>query len=375
MKILFKIIFGVLAFLSVTKFSMGVIPQTLTPLCSDNQTAFVSLDNTSGNYGFYACYTKPEAFKIKIVKASLVKADGSGVVDIFTPSTPTYEDLIAGEVNLLRNLDLSTGTYNGTYSGIQIIFDNELQIKAKADYAGTDLPSWSGRVGTKGFCHTLAYNAGTTPAYLDSFAGTANGNPNKFGDSPTFTDSEGASFTNPGLTTFRYLGSPMVGAGITGVDRVYVGSTGTTEGAYWAKVNYSANGAATSADFSVLDTNYSETRRPNLYDATLNRDVRNAYFGKYVFNFANNLVLSSTTNQTIEIKFDLSKAIGFSWNYSTSGDGNYAYTAGNSAHSDGGTYYYNKGRNAADAEESGNNYPDCLRMFIGQVGLVLNLVN
>jgi hypothetical protein len=365
-----RLVIAIGAFFSVVSIALAVIPQTQTPLCADGQTAFVSLDNTSGNSGFYACYVKPESYQLKIVKVSLVKADGSGNIDVYTPSTPTYQDLISGEVNLLQDLDLSSGTYDGTYSGIEIIFDNDILIKAKASYTGSDLPNWSTRNGTTGYCHTLAY---TSPNYISSFAGSGNGNPTKFGDSPSFVDSEGASFSNPGLTTFRYMGSPMVGAGITGVDRVYLGSSGTSEGAYWAKVTYVTTGDASTADFSVLDGSYAETRRPELYDATLNRNVRNALYAKYKFNFANSITINSSAKQIVEIKFDLNKAIGFAWNYSSSGDGNYVYTGTN--HSDSQNYYYDKGRGASDYEESANGYPDCLRMFIGQINLAVTLTS
>ncbi len=359
MKKIIRFILALMATLSVVTVAFGVIPQTETPLCTDNQTAFVSLDNTSGNYGFYACYTKPQAFKLKIVRASLIKADGSGSVEIYAPTSPTYVDLIAGEFDLLKDLDLSSGLYDGTYSGIEIIYDNDLQIKARAEYSGSDLPSWGSRTGSKGYCHTLGYNATTDPAYMDSFAGTANGNPRRLGDSPVFEDSEGTSYMNPGLVTFRYLGSPMVGAGIQGVNRVYIGS-GTTEGAYWAKVRYSATGDASTTDFSILDTAMAETRNSS-----------SARYARYIFNFSNNLSINSASNQTIEIAFDLTKAIGFAWNYTSGGDGTYAYS--NGSYSDGGSYYYTKGRNAGDTEQAANGYPDCLRMLVGMVGFSLTL--
>jgi hypothetical protein len=162
----------------------------------------------------------------------------------------------------------------------------------------------------------------------------------------------------------------MEGAGITGVDRVFINSSGTV-GAYWAKVKYLVTGDASEATFSVLDASYAETRYP-----ADGNGGRNISFGKYQFSFANDLVIDSTTNQVIDIKFNLDKSIGFSWNFSSSGSSSYAYTAQNNSVSDGGTYYYNKGRQSSDYESwngssYANQYPDCLRMFIGQVGLTL----
>lgn len=377
MKYLNKLVIGTISLAAFATIAIAAVLQIQTPLCSDNQTAFISLDNTTGSYGFFTCYTKPEAFELKIIKVSLIKKDGSGNVDIYTPSSPTYQDLISGQVNLLEDLNLRSGNYNGVYSGIEIIFDNDIKIKAKAQYSGSDVPTWGSLQNNGvGYCHTLAYNATTTPSFVNSFAGTASGNPSRFGDHPTFVDSEGASFANPGLTTFRYLGSPMEGAGITGVDRVFANSAGSTVGAYWAKVRYLVTGDASVATFSVLDSSYNETRYPNIYDPQSNSDVRNARFAKYQFDFANDLVIDSTTNQVIDIKFNLDKSIGFSWNYSSSGSSSYAHTAQNNSVSDGGTYYYEKSRQAADYESwngssYANQYPDCLRMFIGQVGLTL----
>jgi len=372
MKSLKKLFIGAISFIAFVSLAIAAISQIQTPLCSDNQSAFISLDNTNGTYGFFTCYTKPEAFQLKIFKVSLIKKDGSGKVDIYTPSSPTYQDLISGQVNLLEDLDLTSGNYNGVYSGIEIIFDNDIKIKAKAQYSGTDVPSWGSlqNNGT-GYCHTLAYNSTTNPSFVSSFAGTANGNPARFGDHPTFVDSEGASFTNPGLTTFRYLGSPMEGAGITGVDRVFTNSSGSTVGAYWAKVRYLVTGDASVATFSVLDSSYNETRYP-----TDSNGDRNITFAKYQFDFATDLVIDSATNQVIDIKFNLDKSIGFSWNFSNSGSSSYAYTAQNNSVSDSGTYYYQKNNQATDYESwngssYANQYPDCLRMFIGQVGFTL----
>ena len=382
MKSLKKLFVGAISFIAFVSLAIAAISQIQTPLCSDNQSAFISLDDTSRTNGFFTCYTKPEAFELKIIKVSLIRKDGSGNVDIYTPSSPTYQDLISGQVNLLEDLDLRSGNYNGVYSGIEIIFDNDIKIKAKARYSGSDVPSWGGLQNNGvGYCHTLAYNSSTNPSYVSSFEGSGNGNPGKFGDHPTFEDSEGASFANPGLTTFRYLGSPMEGAGITGIDRVFANSNGSVVGAYWAKVRYLVTGDASVATFSILDSNYIETRNPNLYDAQSNRDVRNAYFAKYKFDFASDLVIDATTNQVIDIKFNLDKSIGFSWNYSNDGS-SYAYTRdnqlsnGGTQYSDGGTYYYQKTGQSTDygswnGSSYANQYPDCLRMFIGQVGLTL----
>jgi hypothetical protein len=334
--------------------------QTLTPLCASNETAFVSLDGTSGSYGFFACYVKPISYQLKIIKASLIKADGS-TVDIYNPASATYQDIVAGEVNLLEGLDLTSGTYDGEYKGLILIFDNDIRVKARASYSGEGIPAWSGRVGSTAYCHTLAYGPGSDPDHLTSFAGTANGNPGKFGDHPTFKDSKEASFESPGLSTFRYLGSPMTGAGIVGKQKV-------TNGAYWTSVTYDTTGASSTADFDILDANFQKTADPEVYNSSTNRSDRNARYGRYQFNFKSNFSITSSTKQLIEIKFDLTKAIGFAWNYSSNGQ------RVDNAKSDSGTYYYSMGRQAQDFEswngtDYSNGYPDCLRMFIGKIDL------
>jgi hypothetical protein len=326
--------------------------ETLTPVCDSNEVAYLSLDGTAGTYGFFSCFVKPLSYQLKIIKASLVKVDGT-LVDIYMPGSPTYQDLVLGEVNLLEGLDLTQGTYDGVYSGLIIVFDNDIRVKARAKYSGSDLSSWSGwasGVEKTAYCHTIERSSETSPDHLNSFAGSANGNPMHYGDHPTFEDFRGTSYRNPGLATFRYIGSPMTGSGITGRAKV-------SGGVYQTSVTFSADGAASTVDLDILDTNSSITNQAN-----------DARYASYKFNFKNNFSIASSTKQLIEIKFDLDRAIGFAWSFSNNG------ASVSPVIGDYGTYYYNRNNQSSDygswnGSDYKNGYPDCLRMFIGKIDL------
>jgi hypothetical protein len=336
-------------------------PETPTPSCDSNEIAYLSLDGTSGSYGFFSCFVKPLSYQLKIVKASLVKADGSGLVDIYTPQSPVYQDLVSGEVNLLDGLDLTSGQYAGDYSGLVIIFDNDIRIKARAKNSGIDLSNWLGwasGVEKTAYCHTLERSPTTVPDHLNSFAGSANGNPSHYGDHPTFEDVQGTSYSNPGLSTFRYLGSPMTGAGIIGRARV-------SGGVYQTSVTFDTKGATSSVDFDILDSNFQVTNQPEIYNPNTNRNDRNAKYARYDFKFKNNFSIASTTKQLIDVKFNLDRAIGFAWSYRSSG----ITTLG-----DYGSYMYDKNKGSANygswnGTNYNNGYPDCLRMFIGKIDM------
>jgi hypothetical protein len=339
-------------------------PETPTPSCDSNEIAYLSLDGTSGSYGFFSCFVKPLSYQLKIVKASLVKADGSGLVDIYTPQSPVYQDLVSGEVNLLDGLDLTTGQYAGVYSGLVIIFDNDIRIKARAKYSGSDLSNWAGwgsGVEKIAYCHTLERSPTTVPDHLNSFAGSANGNPAHYGDHPTFEDVQGTSYSNPGLSTFRYLGSPMTGSGIIGRAKV-------ANGVYQTSVTFDTKGATSSVDFDVLDSGFQVTNQPEVYNQNTNRSDRNARYARYEFKFKSNFSIASTTKQLIDIKFDLDRAIGFAWSFSSNG------SSGSAVSGDYGSYFYDGNNGSANygswnGTNYYNGYPDCLRMFIGKIDL------
>jgi len=63
MKSLNKLFIGAVSFIAFVSLAFAAILQIQTPLCSDNQSAFISLDDTSRTNGFFTCYTKPEAFE------------------------------------------------------------------------------------------------------------------------------------------------------------------------------------------------------------------------------------------------------------------------------------------------------------------------
>jgi len=291
-------------------------------LCSENKTSKLGLNNSWTSFlnqgsGFYVCFTSPQKMEAKIFELNLIKSDGSKVSLLNSQYTPIYQDLVSGNIKLVDNLSLASGSYDGTYTGIQLIIDNEIKISANASYQGTELAA-----GVTKYCYTREVG-------LNSFQGTANGIPFKFGSSNTATTSDNAnpgsyeipasaggssSYSAPGATVFRFDGSPGVLSGMEGVDRVFIGSL-TTEGAYWSKVRYVLSGDASSGVMETLDNTKTYTRNPTLYDTNTNVGTRNSKYISWTVNFAKDLVINSTVNSTINLNFDFAKAVGFAFGY------------------------------------------------------------
>lgn len=295
-------------------------------LCSENQVSFLGLNNgqsayDNGGSGFYVCFTSPQKMEAKIQALNLVKADGTRVSLLPQGYNPTYQDLVAGNLKLVDSLSLSQGSYDGVYSGIELVVDNEIKIVANASYSGAELAG-----GTK-YCHT-------TDVGLNSFQGSLDGIPSAFGSSNTVSVTKNAfsgtyetpaspggtsSYDAPGTTIFRFDGSPGVSPGLTGVERVLQATSTTLEGAYWAKISYTLSGDATSGEMKILDRNFAYTRQPTLYDVNTNTGSRNSKYVSWLINFTNDLIIDSTTNSTIDLKFDFTKAVGFAFGYRFNG--------------------------------------------------------
>ena len=316
-------------------------------LCSDDNTSLLGLNNPLSTYnnenGFHVCFTSPEVFQAKIIDINLIKSDNSTKSLLSTDHIPKYRDLLSDNYSIIKNLDLSSGTYDGVYKSLEIILDNEFKISAKASYSG------SGPIGTK-YCHTRHVG-------LNSFQGSANGIPSKLGDNNTTSVNDNAdsgsyevpgseggtsSYNDPGITIFRYDGSPGVFDGISGVDRVYIGST-TNEGAYWSKLEYTLSGDVKKGYMMTLDSNKNYTRNPTKYNTSTNTGSRNSYYVLWKFDFSNDLVIDSSLKSSIEVLYDYTKAIGFAFGWRSSG-----------------TNYW-------------NDSPGCHRMVIGPIGISLSL--
>jgi len=316
-------------------------------LCTDNNTSLLGLNNVLSQYnsgsGFYVCFTSPKVFQAKIVELNLINSDNASKSLLPSDYVPTYRDLLSDNYSIINNLDLSSGTYDGVYTSLEIILDNEYKISANASYSG------SGPSNTK-YCHTRHVG-------LNSFQGSADGIPSKLGSTSTdnvtdnansgsyeVPESDGgvSSYSDPGLTIFRFDGSPGVFEGISGVDRVYQGST-TNEGAYWSKLEYTLSGDVNNGYMMTLDSDKKYTRNPTKYNTSTNTGSRNSYYVLWKFNFSNNLVIDSSLKSSIEVLYDYTKAIGFAFGWKS-----------------GSTNYW-------------NDDPGCHRMVIGPIGISLSI--
>ena len=275
MSIRFRLLTG-LVFLWLLVFA-GNAAAVSFPLCSSNQTDQLTLSNTNG-WIFYACYTTPETFKVKINSIKLVKLDNS-TESFYAPSTPGYTDLTMGIADLAQNVT----PVPGTYKALRLDIDAVWKIKASADYTPV------GR-STK-YCRTKELNYTFSNTSL-----TGNGLGSQLsGDSAAAVE-----------TTFKHNAFNFVTPGATGSENQY---DQYSTYPYMSKMTYSiqANGIDYIEHYFV---NSSGTLEHN------SSSIVGSYMDVY---FLAPIVIESETDLSYKLTFDISKAIGFAHDHETSG--------------------------------------------------------
>ncbi len=247
------------------------------PLCSSNQTDPLTLSNTNG-WIFYACYTTPESFKVKINSIKLIKLDNS-TESFYSPSTPGYTDLTVGISDLAQNVT----PVPGTYKALRLDIDAVWKIKASADF--TPL----GR-STK-YCRTkeLSYTFSNTSLTGNGLGSHLSGN------------SSPAAETN-----FKHNAFNFVTPGATGSENQY---DQFATYPYMSKMTYSiqSNGIDYIEHYFV---NSSGTLEHN------SSSVTGSFMDVY---FLTPITINSDTDLSYKLTFDISKAIGFAHDHETNG--------------------------------------------------------
>lgn len=88
--------------------------------CSEGASAF---DWAFGR--MWTCFTKPEEFKIKVYKVTLIKSDDTEV-DVYVKDAPEYIDIVNGEKSLLDSVE---SIESGTYKEIRLVVDTIYMVK------------------------------------------------------------------------------------------------------------------------------------------------------------------------------------------------------------------------------------------------------
>jgi hypothetical protein len=255
-----------------------------SPFCSSNQTEDLNMDGQGSTWRFPTCYVTPSSFKVQINSISLIKQDGTAV-SFYAPASPSYTDLTQGIADLAQNVT----PVDGIYTALRMKISNIWKVNASMNFTDNTYGTFYCRTKAAGFGGSIASNTSLTGNGLASFLHSTN------------VTSEEMSFKNNAFN----VTPPNATASFNQCNPDY----SWCNFPYTSKMHYDINAnGVNSIDYYFTSANHSTAADPE-------RDPYSVDGATIDVNFITPVTVTTATDASYKISIDISKAIGFSYNF------------------------------------------------------------